>query len=262
MFLPGVRIWIPLDCIKWLCLTGLDTKKNCYSLDLGCKLLAPTFLAWAGAFLHFSLLPPKIFLFHWTLPPPPFSFSSSVITHFPIYSALFPVLLPDLLLDLLPSLLSTLLPDLLPDRHPGLVSTLNSDLLSTNDLLILILPVCCIFSRDAVLVLVDVLLSLQDELLGLLGGPTGCGVIFLASLNAVFMVFTIEDHVFINVLGTEDTFWRVTILSVLSPGEGSKFSTVLVNLPDFLFPEPDEPVVDTVGSPVILSSGLLFGIKS
>ena len=199
-------------------------------------------------------------------PPPPFSFSSSVITHFPIYSALFPVLLPDLLLDLLPSLLSTLLPDLLPDRHPGLVSTLNSDLLSTNDLLILILPVCCIFSRDAVLVLVDVLLSLQDELLGLLGRPTGCGVISLASLNAVFMVFTIEDHVFINVLGTEDTFWRVTILGGLGPGEKYKFSTVLVNLPDFLFPEPDEPVidvvVDTVGSPVILSSGLLFGIKS
>ena len=40
------------------------------------------------------------------------------------------------------------------------------------------------------------------------------------------------------------------------PGEGSNFSTVLVNLPDFLF--PDEPVVDVVvdnaGSSVILSS--------
>ena len=48
-----------------------------------------------------------------------------------------------------------------------LFSTLISDLLSTNDLLILIFPVHCIFSRDAALVLVDVLRSL-DVLLGLL----------------------------------------------------------------------------------------------
>ena len=47
------------------------------------------------------------------------------------------------------------------------------------------------------------------------------------------MVFTIEDPVFINVLGTEDTFWRVMILSVLGSGEGSNFSIVLDNLPDF-----------------------------
>ena len=43
------------------------------------------------------------------------------------------------------------------------------------------------------------------------------------------------------------------------PGERSHFSTVLVNLPDFLF--SDEPVVDVVvdngaGSSVILSSDL------
>jgi hypothetical protein len=47
------------------------------------------------------------------------------------------------------------------------------DLLSTNDLLILILPVHSIFFRDAALVLVDDLLSLDVRLLLVDGGPIG-----------------------------------------------------------------------------------------
>ena len=87
--------------------------------------------------------------------------------------------------------------------------------------------------------MVDALLSLDVFLFHVLGGPTG----FHASLNSDFMVPTIEETDFINVLGTESTPGRVNwSRSVLSPVEGTNFSIVLVNLPDLLLPELDEPV--------------------
>ena len=84
--------------------------------------------------------------------------SSSFSVH-KLLSHLFilPVLLSGLLLGLLPVLLSTVYPDLL----------------STSDLLIVILPVCFIFSRDDTLVMVDALLSLDVLLFLVLVGPTG-----------------------------------------------------------------------------------------
>ena len=49
----------------------------------------------------------------------------------------------------------------------------------------------------------------------------------------------------------------INVLGILGVGEESNFSIVLVILPDFLFPDPDEPVVvDNVVSYVILNSGI------
>ena len=81
---------------------------------------------------------------------------------------------------------------------------------------------------------------------------------FHASLNSDFMVPTIEETDFINVLGTEGTPGRVNWShGVLSPVEGTNFSTVLVNLPDLLLPELDEPVaVEDVFFSVNTSSDL------
>ena len=45
----------------------------------------------------------------------------------------------------------------------------------------------------------------------------------------------IEEPDLTNVLGTPG---RVSVLGVLSPGERSNFSTVLVILPDLPFPDP------------------------
>ena len=61
----------------------------------------------------------------------------------------------------LPSLLSQYVTVILPGLLTDLLSTLYPDLLSTIDLLILILPVCSIFSSDAALVLVDAQFSLD-----------------------------------------------------------------------------------------------------
>ena len=59
---------------------------------------------------------------------------------------------------------------------------------------------------------------------------------------------------FINVLGTPGF---VLVLDVLGPGEGSKCSTVLVILPNVLFPDPYEPLVfDNGVSSVNLNSGI------
>ena len=128
--------------------------------------------------------------------------------------------------------------------------------LSSNELLILILPFRSIFSTDAALVLVDALLSLNVLLLLVEGGPISWRVYCHALLKADIIVYMIENPDFINILGTPEC---VLVLGVPGPGKESNFSTVLVILPDLLFPDPDEPVVViNVVSSVILNSGIDF----
>ena len=87
MFLPGVRIWIPLDCVQWLCLAGLDTKrKHCYSFDLSYKFLSTTMPVLEHyCIFHFCH---QNFSFFIEIYPPPllFRFHHQSITHSPIYS--------------------------------------------------------------------------------------------------------------------------------------------------------------------------------
>ena len=124
-----VRIWTPLDCVKWLYSTGFSILNHCYFFGLNCKLTTSIFLAWAGVLRYFLLLQSKTFFF--------FIFSGTPITFFLFFS------LPALLSDLLPALLSNLL------FTPGsLVSGF------------LILTVLCSFSGDAALVLVETRLSI------------------------------------------------------------------------------------------------------
>ena len=61
--------------------------KHCYFFNLSCKLLVLTFLAWAGALLHFFHCHQNLSFFIKIYPPPPFlfHFHHQSITHFPIY---------------------------------------------------------------------------------------------------------------------------------------------------------------------------------
>ena len=124
----------------------------------------------------------------------------------------------------------SLLRDLLPCILTDLFSTAYLVILSTDDLLILILPFWSIFSSIAALVLVDALLSFDVLLLLVDGGLIGWGVFSHASLSADFIVFPEKDHI-----------------SLL----------FLVILPVLLFPDHNDPVVvDSDVTSVILNSGL------
>ena len=118
----------------------------------------------------------------------------------------------------------SLLPALLPDLLPTLLSTLNPDLLFTTDLLILIPPVLCSISRDAALVLVEVLHSL-DVLLGLLGGPIGYGLFSQAPFNTDSTFFTINDvactllTVFFTIVGKLGHDFLLGVFGNLGAGE-------------------------------------------
>ena len=72
------------------------------------------------------------------------------------------------------------------------------------------------FSRDAALILVDALLTLDVLLVLLDGGPIAWEVFSHASLYVDLMVFMTEEPDFINILGIEGTPGRVLVLGILS----------------------------------------------
>ena len=149
-------------------------------------------------------------------------------------------MLSSLSVQLLLSPLS-LLPDLLPCLLTDLFSTAYLVILSTDDLLILILPVWSIFSSDTALGLVDALLSL-DVLLLLFWRRSH----WLRSFLQCFIECSFHN-------------WRTWFHECLGyswmcpvPGEGSYFSIILV----ILLPVPNDPVVDSDVPSLILNSGL------
>ena len=186
--------------------------------------MVSTFLAWAELLLYFLL---------WQLKPFSPQWHESPLLFFSMSSSLS--------VQLLLSPLS-LLPDLLPCLLTDLFSTAYLVILSTDDLLILILPVWSIFSSDTALGLVDALLSL-DVLLLLFWRRSH----WLRSFLQCFIECSFHNWGtwFHECLGYS---WTCPV-----PGEGSYFSIILV----ILLPVPNDPVVvDSDVLSLILNSGL------
>ena len=169
-----MKIWMPIDYVQLLCLTTLGQNNHFIFYDLFRKLLVSIFpspaasLTVSFALASIDMFPPMAFI-----PPlsPFFSPSSSSLSVHKSSSHL--VLLSDLSPDLLLDLLSLL--SVLPTVLLGL----------------LILPVCS-FSRDAALVLVDVMLSLDELLLLNEAGTVDFSFSCHASLKTCLIAFPTE----------------------------------------------------------------------
>ena len=125
--------------------------------------------------------------------------------------------------------------------------------------MIFILPVLCSFSRDAALVLVEVLLSL----LGCLGGPRG--LFSHASFLPCCTVCAIDDivpkillPVFLNAVGKLGRDLFLGFLDVLGVRDGSNLFTDFLILSDLRPPESDNLVADVALDPAssVISSSL------
>ena len=104
--------------------------------------------------------------------------------------------------------------------------------------MIFILPVLSSFSRDAALVLVEVLLTL----LGRMGGPRG--LFAHASFRTGCAALAIDDifpEILLPVdLTADGKLVRDFLIGVLGEGDGSNFLTGLEILVDLRPPEPDD----------------------